>query len=101
MRTLRAVLSWAMAAILAGCSVLDPYPTFPPEPKAGTHEAGSRVAVCYNALVSSAAAVRKEAQSQCTADSVATRVDTDWLLEYCPLLLPARATFVCAPKAKK
>jgi hypothetical protein len=101
MRILRTVLLCATAASLAGCSVLDPYPTFPQQAKAGTQDAGPRIAICYDALVSSAAAVRREAQSQCAADSVATRVDTDWLLEYCPLLLPARATFVCTPKAKK
>ena len=27
-----------------------------------------------------------------------TSVRTDWQMQYCPLLLPARATFVCAPK---
>jgi hypothetical protein len=97
----RAFLSLAVAATLAGCSTFDPYPTFPREPASGAHDRGPRVAVCYNLLVSSAAAVRKEAQSECAAETAATRVDTDWRLEYCPLLLPARATFVCTPKAKK
>lgn len=96
-----AMLSIATAAALAGCSAFDPYSTYPRQPEANTHEAGPRVAVCYDTLVTSAAAVRQAAQSQCTADSVATRIDTDWLLQYCPLLLPARATFVCTPKSKK
>jgi hypothetical protein len=95
------VLSIAAVVTLAGCSTFDPYSTYPSQPEAGTHDAGPRVAVCYDLLVSSAAAVQKVAQSECTADSVAKRVDTDWLLEYCPLLMPARATFVCTPKAKK
>jgi hypothetical protein len=96
-----AILSIAMAAVLAGCSALDPYPTYPRQPEAKTHDAGPRVAICYDTLVSVAAAVQKAAQSQCAANTVANRVDTDWLLQYCPLLLPARATFVCTPKTKK
>jgi hypothetical protein len=96
-----AMLSIAMAAALAGCSALDPYSTYPQQPEAKAHDTRPRVAICYDTLVSSAAAVRKAAQSQCAVDSVATRIDTDWLLQYCPLLLPARATFVCIPKTKK
>jgi hypothetical protein len=91
----------AMAATLAGCSALDPYSTYPRQPEAKTHDAGPRVAICYDALVSPAAAVQKAAQAECATDNVATRVDTDLLLQYCPLLLPARATFVCTPKTKK
>jgi hypothetical protein len=93
--------STAAALMLAGCTVLDPYSTYPRQPDANTHDAGPRVAVCYDALASSAATVEKAAQAQCAAGDVATRVDTDWLLQYCPLLLPARATFVCTPKVKK
>ncbi len=95
------MLSIATAAALAGCTLFDPYPTYPRQPEAKTHDAGPRVAICYDALVSSAAAVRQTAQSECAANSVATRIDTDWLLQFCPLLLPARATFVCTPKPKK
>jgi hypothetical protein len=96
-----AMRSIAIAATLAGCSALDPYPTYPRQPEATTHDAGPRVAICYNTLVSPAASVQEAAQSQCAAAMTATRVDTDWLLQYCPLLLPARATFVCTPKPKK
>ena len=88
----------AVAAGLAGCSALEPYPTFPRQPEANTHDKGLRVAICYDALVSSGALVQQAAQQECPANSQATRVDTDLLLQYCPLLLPARATFVCAPK---
>jgi hypothetical protein len=91
----------AAVTALAGCSAFDPFSTYPNPPGAGTHEKGPRVAICYDALVSSAAAVERAAQAECVANSVATRVDTDWLLQYCPLLLPARATFVCAPKTGK
>jgi hypothetical protein len=96
-----AMLSIATAAALAGCTALDPYPTYPRQPEAKTHDAGPRVAICYDTLVSSPAAVQKAAATQCVADAVATRIDTDWLLQYCPLLLPARATFVYTPKTKK
>ena len=56
------------------------------------------MAICYDAVVSSRAEVQKAAQDECTPNTLAMRVDTDWKLDYCPLLLPARATFVCAPK---
>jgi hypothetical protein len=89
---------FALAAGLVGCSVLDPYPTYPQAAVAGAKDAGARVAICYDLLVSSGADVRKEAQAQCGPNTSATRVDTDWKLDYCPLLLPARATFICTPK---
>ena len=101
MRKARATLLLAAAGAFAGCTALDPYPTYPRQPEAGTHDAGPRVAICYDVLASPAAAVERAAQEECAANGVAKRVDTDWLLEYCPLLLPARATFVCTPKAKK
>ncbi len=89
----------AVAALaLAGCSAFDPYPTYPRAADAGVTDAGPRVAICYDTLVSTLAEVQKAAQQECAADASATPVDTDWLLQYCPLLLPARATFVCAPK---
>jgi hypothetical protein len=101
MKRLAAMLSIATAISLAGCSAFEPYPTYPRLPEATKHDAGPRVAICYDPLMSSAAAFKKAAQSQCTADSVATRIDTDFLLQYCPLLLPGRATFVCVPTRKK
>lgn len=94
---MRVVLIAAMLA-LAGCSAFDPYPTYPRDPDAGVTDAGPRVAICYDTLVSTLAEVQKAAQQECAPDALATPVDTDWLLQYCPLLLPARATFVCAPK---
>jgi len=103
---------WALiaAAALSGCAALDPYETLPaPAPgapaagaTAGTDTAAasgadSRVAICYNTLVTSLAEVKTAAQAQCPADTAADPVETDWRLQYCPLLLPARATFVCRP----
>jgi hypothetical protein len=86
----------ALATGLAGCTALDPYPTYPQPAAAGEKDSGTRVAICYDAMVSSRAEVGKEAQTECAPNTRATRVDTDWKLDYCPLLLPARATFVCA-----
>jgi len=85
-------------AVVAGCSAFEPFATGPATPPAGTVEAGSRVAICYNTLATSLAEVNAQAQQQCTAKTEAKPVDTDWYLDNCPLLLPARATFVCTPE---
>lgn len=95
--TARAALL-VLAAELAGCSVLTPYPTYPQQPAAGVKDAGPRVAICYDALASSRATVQQAAQDECGPGTLAARIDTDWVLDFCPLLLPARATFVCHPK---
>ena len=86
------------AMAISACSALDPYPTAPRAPEAGAKDPGPRVAICYDTLVSSLAEVQGAAQQECAGDTVAMPVDTDWLLQFCPLLLPARATFVCVPK---
>ncbi len=98
MRTAGPLLVFAFASALSGCSALDPYATYPRQPGTGTLDPGPRVAVCYDTLVSARAMVQQTAQQECPAHTLATRIDTDWLLLDCPLLLPARATFVCAPK---
>ena len=91
----------AALAALAGCSQFEPYPTYTQQPGEGVTDKGSRVAICYDGLVSSASDVRQAAQEECAPDTSATRVDTDYFLQYCPMLLPGRATFVCTPKPKK
>ena len=83
---------------LAGCSAFDPYPTTPQPAAPGVADAGQRVAICYDAVISSRAEVQRAAQQQCAPNTRATRLDTDRRLDFCPLLLPARATFVCTPK---
>jgi hypothetical protein len=99
MRPRRALALFLAAwAGLAGCSALDPYPTYPQQPQAGVKDTGSRVAICYDGLVSSKDEVQKAAQGECAPNTTAARVDTDWKLDYCPVFLPARATFVCTPK---
>ncbi len=95
---MKAILAAVLASALGGCSALDPYATFPRAAEAGVTDPGPRVAICYDRLVSTLAEVQRAAQQECAANTVATPVDTDWLLEYCPLLVPARATFVCAPQ---
>jgi hypothetical protein len=93
----RCVLALAAAA-LAGCSQLQPYATSPRAARAGEVDTGPRVAVCRDPFVSSLDDAQRVAQEECTANTIATYSSTDWYLQNCPLLLPARATFVCAPK---
>jgi hypothetical protein len=91
--------AFAIAGVagLAGCGALDPYPTYPQQPAAGVTDPGPRVAICYDFVASSRETVQKAAQQECGPNTLPTRVDTDWKLDYCPLLLPARATFICKP----
>src|SRR5438128_2371185 len=97
MRLLRHATLLAFA-VLGACSALTPYATTPAAPDSGTADAGSRVAICYNTLHSALEKVRAEAQAECPANTTAEPVETDYNLVHCPLLLPGRATFVCAPK---
>jgi hypothetical protein len=83
-----------LAALPAGCSALDPFPTLATNAEPN-QPAGARVGICYNRLTTTLAEVQVQAQQQCPAGTTAERVDTDWYLQYCPLLLPARGTFVC------
>jgi hypothetical protein len=92
-----ALLLLTLAATLAGCDALDPYPAAPRAAPPGAPPV-PRVAICYNTLTTSLAEVGAAAQQECSANTVAEPVDTDWYLQTCPLLLPARATFVCAAK---
>ncbi len=87
-------------AAVSGCSTVNPYATSPHAAAVGVKDPGPRVAVCYNTLKTKAEQVQKLAQEQCFGDTLAQRVDTDYLLDACPALAPGRATFVCAPKPK-
>ena len=87
-----------LLASLAGCSALDPYATFPRAPRPGEDASLARVAICYDTFVSSLDQVQAAAQDECAADTVAIYSSTDWYLQNCPLLLPARATYMCTPK---
>jgi hypothetical protein len=79
---------------LAGCNLLDPYPTVARLPQPG-QPTGERVGICYNSMTTTLPEVREQAQKECAASTMAEPVDTDWYLQTCPLLLPARASFVC------
>ncbi len=92
-----AALLLTLAATLAGCDALDPFPAAPQAAPPGAPPV-PRVAICYNTLTTTLAEVAAQAQQECSAKTVAEPVDTDWYLQTCPLLLPARATFVCAAK---
>lgn len=94
---MRSALAALLCIAVAGCSGLQPYPTIPATAGPGEADAGPLVAVCYDTLVSSLDQVQSAAQQECAANARATPVRTDWYMQYCPLLLPARATFVCAP----
>jgi hypothetical protein len=87
------------AAALAGCRQLAPYATIPnfinTLPPGAT-----RVAICYNGFETSRAAAQEAAQKECPAGTTAQRADKDYLLQYCPLLQPARATYFCVPDKK-
>jgi hypothetical protein len=98
MRNTRTLVVSVAVAALAGCSALAPYPTYPRMAGPGEEATALRVAICYDTLVSTLDEVQVAAQQECPSDTTATPVDTDWHLQYCPLLLPARATFVCAAK---
>ena len=93
----RAALLLIAAAALGGCGSLGPYATLPHTAAPG-QPAGQRVGICYNTLRSTPAQLQAEAQRECAANTLAEPVDTDWYMENCPLLLPARASFVCAAK---
>jgi hypothetical protein len=98
MRISRALAVPAAAVLaLTACSALDPYPTYPADAQPGD-DPGPRVAICYDTLASSRDQVQAAAQQECAPDTQATALRTDWYMQYCPLLLPARATFVCSPR---
>ena len=88
-----------LGAAAVGCTQLQPFAAVPaPKPK-GAVEAGTRVAICYNPMWDSTAKVREAAQAECDANATPSKIDTDYLLDLCPTLMPAHATFVCAPKS--
>src|SRR6516225_6150856 len=95
---MKIVCAIVLLASLAGCSALEPYATYPRAARPGEDTSLTRVAICYDTFVSSLDQVQAAAQQECAADMVATYSSTDWYLQFCPLLLPARATFVCEQK---
>ena len=88
----------ALLATLVGCSALEPYATYPRAARPGEDTALTRVAICYDTFVSTLDEVEAAAQQECPSNTTARYSTTDWYLQYCPLLLPARATYMCTPK---
>jgi hypothetical protein len=84
-------------AAAAGCSGLTPFQTTPRGLSIGEKSPGTRVAFCYNGLKTPPEEVQKMALEQCQngGDKTAERIDTDYRMDDCPALTPARATFLC------
>jgi hypothetical protein len=102
MRHLRHAAPLLLLLGLAQCEGdLPPYETVPPaltsaqQKAAGTQP--TRVAVCYNAMTTTAADVRALAARSCEAGTAPKPVARDLTLNNCPMLQPARATFACTP----
>lgn len=101
MRSLRSAAPLLLLLALAQCSILPPYETVPPpltlpEQRAAAASGGdNRVAVCYNALTTTAARVLALASASCGPGMSPRALGRDFQLSSCPLLQPARATFAC------
>ncbi len=102
MRSLRSAAPLLLLLALAQCSnFLPPYETVPPpltlpEQRAAAASGGdNRVAVCYNALTTTADRVLAIASESCGSGMVPRPLGRDFRLSNCPLLEPARATFAC------
>jgi hypothetical protein len=54
------------------------------------------VAICYGGALNPPEEVRAEAQLACPAGTL-TLLDTDLIWNRCPLLQPAKASYVCTP----
>jgi len=94
---MRLLSALCLTILAAGCSSLTPFTTGPRGAERGVKDPGPRVAICYNALKTSAEKLLELAQAQCFNNSVPERVDTDYFLDACPVLTPGCATFVCKP----
>jgi hypothetical protein len=95
----RSAVALLVGLALARCGVLPPFETLPPTlTKAEEQIPGGppqRVAVCYNALTTTAAKVRAIAEAECAAGTSPRAAGRDLALSYCPLLQPERVTFLC------
>ncbi len=93
-----AILALGLAAAVCGCSSLTPFPTGPlaADPKA--KDPRQRVAICFNPYKTPDEKVRELGQAECLGGATAEWVITDYRMDDCPLLTPARATFACKGK---
>jgi hypothetical protein len=86
-----------LTVFLTSCTALNPFPTGPLAAGPKVKDPGPRVAICYNPWKTPPEKLQELGQAQCLGDTVAEKVDTDYRLDDCPVLTPARATFVCKP----
>lgn len=96
---MRRALAIVIGLALGSCTLLDPYETIPLKPP-DAHDGLPRVGVCYDALSVKPAQLLAVAQDACGKKMTPVREDTDYgihALDYCPILLPGRATFICQP----
>ncbi|HKW52975.1 MAG TPA: hypothetical protein VJO12_04725 [Stellaceae bacterium] len=95
MRHLRLVLLWPALLCLTQCSGwLPPFETVPPDTEADSTT--TRVAVCYNALTASPEQLLGIATASCGPGTTPQPAGRDLALNYCPVLIPSRATYTCA-----
>jgi hypothetical protein len=91
-------LSLGLCLLLSACgSFVEPFEGVPRLPEPGAVEAGPRIAVCYNAMFATPAAVRRVAEEACGSGTIAQFAGQDMRLS-CPLLTPVRASFICTPE---
>jgi len=96
MMRLRLALFWPALLCLTQCSGwLPPFETVPPG-AAAADSATTRVAVCYNALTASPEQLLGIATASCGPGTTPQPAGHDITLDYCPLFIPARATYTCA-----
>lgn len=103
MRLSRSLAALLLPLALARCSgMLPPYETVPvaltkadQQATATTDTPPTRIGICYNALTTTAEQVRAVAVQSCEPGTVPRAEQRDLSLGNCPLLQPARATFVC------
>jgi hypothetical protein len=96
MTRLRLALFWPLLLCLTQCSGwLPPFDTVPPT-DAAADSATTRVAVCYNALTASPEQLLGIAATSCGPGTTPQPAGRDISLDYCPVLIPSRATYSCA-----
>jgi hypothetical protein len=86
-----------LAVFVTGCTALNPFPTGPLAADSKAKDIPPRVAICYNPMKTPPEKVQELGQAQCLSDTVADKIGVDYRLDDCPVLTPARATFVCKP----
>ncbi|HEU0218733.1 MAG TPA: hypothetical protein VFQ90_18900 [Stellaceae bacterium] len=94
---MRRFVALLLAATLAGCSGFTPFVTAPPSLLPSESSPGKRVSICYNGLKTTPEKLQEMAQDGCLGEGNAQLLDTDYRLDNCPLMTPARATFLCKP----